>query len=273
MRCFSIWLRTVLAMGTITLSVSALHANDNDTVYVARTLNVPTEKQEGFEHNIEKNCLGTWKQLKENGVLAGVRLFEVVRVSLAEKNVPKWDFLLLYHIGETHTADELLSDERDHACLEKIAPFEMKREEVLRATPNSYYPDPIPTLKKKKPAVEYWIEYIAVRSTPMALNEYRERMRSTFGPAAAEEIHDGALYNFYALETTRVVRSAQDMPPWNQIHVNGQLIGPDVPETDCESLFLKVNPESGGCKAAFSRLDDIRTKPRVDLTRLVLETD
>jgi hypothetical protein len=258
-------------MGTMTFSVSALHADD--VVYVARTLNVPAEQQEGFKHNVEKTCFGTWKQLKEKGLVVGVRLFEVVRVGSAEKNVPKWNFLLLYQIGETRTADELLRDEGDRTCLMKIAPFDMKREEVLRATPNSYYPDPIPALKKVKPALEYWIEYINVRNTPTALNEYRERMRSTFGPVVAEEMRAGALYNFYALETVRVVKSDQDMPPWNQIHVNGHLIGPDVPEVDCESLFLKVNPASGGCKAAFSRLDDIRTKPRVDLTQLVLETD
>jgi len=271
MACFSVWLRRLVAMGTISFSVSALHTDD--VVYVARTLNVPDEKQEGFKDNVDKTCLATWKQLEEKGVLVRVRLFEVVRVASAEKNVPKWNFLLLYQIGETHTAEELLRDEGDRTCLVKIAPFEMRREEMLRATPNAYYPDPIPALKKVKPAVEYWIEYIDVRNTPTALNEYRERMRSTFGPVAAEEIHAGALYNFYALETTRVVKSGQDMPPWNQIHVNGNLIGPDIPEVDCESLFLRVNPASGGCKTAFSRLDDIRTKPRVDLTRLVLETD
>jgi hypothetical protein len=252
MTFFSVWLKTLVAMGTITLSVSALRADD--AVYVARTLNVPAAP-EGFKQRLEKTCLGTWKQLKEKGVLVGVRLFEVV--DSAEKNVPKWNFLLLYQIGETRTADELLTDEGDRGCLAKTAP----------------YPDPIPALKEAKPAVEYWVEYIDVHNTPTALNEYRERMRSTFGPFAAEKVHAGALYNFYALETVRVVKSDHDMPPWNQIHVNGLLIGPDVPEVDCESLLVKVNPASGGCKAAFSRLDDIRTKPRVDVTRLVLEAN
>lgn len=272
MTCFPIWLRTLVAIGTVPFSASALHAED--VIYVARTLNVLTDKQEGFEHNVEKTCLGTWKQLKENGVLAAVHLFEVVRVDSSDKSVPKWNFLLLYQIGKSRTADGLLTDEGDRTCLEKIAPFEMKREEVLRATPNSYYPDPIPAQKKKKPAVEYWIEYIAVRNTLTALDEYRERMRSTFGPLAAEYIRIGArYYNFYALETQRVISSTPDMPQWNQIHVNGVLTGPDVPKVDCDAILRKVNPASAGCKATFSALDAIRTKPRMDITRLVLETD
>jgi hypothetical protein len=258
-------------MGTILFSASALYAQD--ATYVARTLDVPAEKEKGFEHNVEKTCLGAWKQLKEAGVLAEVRLFEVVRIDSQEKNVPKWNFLLLYHIGKAGTPDGLFADERDRTCLEKIAPLEMKREEVLRATPNAYYPEPVPALKKKKPTVEYWIEYIAVHDTPAALNEYRERVRSTFGPLAAEGMREGSDYNFYALETIRVIRSARDMPPWNQIHVNGFLTGPGVPDLDCDSLLRKVNPASEGCKAAFLPLDAIRTKPRVDVTRLVLEMD
>jgi hypothetical protein len=260
-----------VAMGTILFSASAVYAQD--ATYVARTLNVPTEKQEGFVRNAEKTCLGAWKQLQEAGVLAEVRLFEVVRIDSQEKNVPKWNFLLLYHIGKAGTADGFIAEERDRTCLEKIAPFEMKREEVLRATPNSYYPDPIPALKKKKPTVEYWIEYIAVHDTPAALNEYRERARSTFGPLAAEDMREGGSYNFYALETLRVIRSARDMPPWNQIHVFGYPTGPGVPDLDCDAMLRKVNPGSEGCKAATLPLDAIRTKPRVDVARLVLEMD
>jgi hypothetical protein len=262
-------LRTFLTLTLLAFSLPVVGAED--VTYVALVLKVPSERQAGFAQDVEKGCLPMWKQTRGTGLVAGAQLFEVVRVDSSEKGVPDWNFVLLYHVSRSRAVDTFLREGRDRDCFEKVGPVELKREEVLRASPNSYYPLPDSSVRQMGSRVEYWIEYIAVKDTPAALNEYREAMRLTFGPFAAERIRSGVYYTFYGFETQRVVSSAPDMPLWNQVHFNGNLTRPDIPKVDCEALFLKVNPASGGCKVAFTKLDAIRTKPRVDVTRLVLE--
>lgn len=137
--------------------------------------------------------------------------------------------------------------------------FHVRRVEVLRSTPNSYYPIAAPSIRDREADVEFAIEYIAVQNTPAALDEYREAMRVTLGPRVGERVRAAVDFNFRALETASVEYSETGMPSWNQIHVNGLLPG----------TTRAARPPA--IEAIFQRLEEIRAKPRVDLTHALTE--
>jgi hypothetical protein len=111
-----------------------------------------------------------------------------------------------------------------------------------------------------------------VRETPEALNEYRETMRTTMGPALAQAIRDNMLLNFIALETVSVRYAQPGVPTWNQIHLRGYFPDKGLVTRDAlDGVLRRINPQSGGAAGVSGRLDAIRTKPREDVTRQLPE--
>ncbi|HET7697530.1 MAG TPA: hypothetical protein VFK57_17570 [Vicinamibacterales bacterium] len=256
---------------------------DDPAVYVARTLSVSAAGRDAFVACLRQKKLPVWQQMKRNGLLADHSVFETVSVRLAAPDVPAWNFLLLSHLEPSATpetffkAEENREGERPIGTRCEDAPgIETRRVEVLRSTPNSYYPRPAPGTRLPGAATEFTVpfivEYIAVRDTPEALNEYRETMRTNNGPALAQLIRDDMLLNFIALETVSVRYAQPGMPEWNQMHLRGYF--PDkgpVPPDAMDAALRRINPKSGGAAGIFGRLAAIRTKPREDVARQLPE--
>lgn len=224
--------------------------------------------------------LPPWQRMKRDGLLTDQSVFETTSVRTAAPGAPHWNFLLLSHLAPSATPDAFLKAEKKGEdkrpsgtrCTEASG-VETRRVEVLHSTPNSYHPRPPASPDAQTEfTVPYIIEYIAVRDTPEALNEYRETMRTNNGPALAQLIQENMLLNFIALETVSVRYAQPGAPRWNQIHLRGYF--PDkglVPRDALDVALRRVNPQSGGAAGVFARLDAIRTKPREDVARQLPE--
>jgi len=209
--------------------------------------------------------------------LADEAVFEVDTVLTSAPSVPRWSFLLLSHVVPGVSARAFLRAEQDAGgALASTsqpndgAPFRVLRVEVLHSTPSSYYPVPALRDRGREASAQYVVEYIAVHATPAALNEYRETMRRTIGPAVGQLVRDGKQFSFVALETVGVEASRAGMPSWNQIHLNGWL--PDVNDNSdnaFDAALLRIDPASRGSAAIFERLGAIRTRARVDVVHQV----
>jgi len=245
------------------LPAAALDVEDAPTLYLARVIFVDPANRDAYVRWLERSQRAVWQQLKRRGYLADETVFEVDKV-LSGSEVPTWNFLLLAHIASGVTAPVFLQAEReaereverstphDGAAADSV-PVKVRRVDVLRSTPNSYYP--VPEVMDAADA-EFVIEYIAVQTTQAALDEYRETMRVSIGPVVGEHMRNGTRFSFIALETVSVEFAEAGMPNWNQIHVRGGL--PDDPI-----------PWPSTLAAAYRKLDSIRTKPRIDLSHAI----
>lgn len=252
-------------------------------VYVARVISVSAQGRDGFVSCLRRRELPVWQRLKRNGLLADQSVFETTSVRLRAPGVPTWNFLLLSRLAPAVTPDAFFKAEKKRGGKRAAATrcegapgVETLRVEVLHSTPNSYYPRPAAgTRTSDAPtefAVPYIVEYIAVRESPEALDEYRETMRSNIGPAVGLLIRDNLLLNLIALETVSVRYAQPGVPNWNQIHLRGYFPekGP-VPPGVLDGALRRVNPQNGGTAGVFGRLDAIRTKPREEVARRLPE--
>jgi hypothetical protein len=227
---------------------------------------------------LESKELPIWRQLKKEGFLSTLSVFETSVVRSAESGVPEWNFLVLSHIVPSTTKEAFLvaQDKRfgmsAHSSRCAEAPSaETQRIEMLRSTANAHYPRE--TAEENRIALEenlrYSIEYITVHDTPAELNElnhYREIMRTNLGPAMGRRIQERLFFSGIALETVSVLYAQPSMSKWNQIHVMGRYPDdrrslPNAQQTGTQP----PNPPSGPNLGAT--LDSIRSKPRTDEAR------
>jgi hypothetical protein len=255
-------------------------ADPAPALYVARTIRVAPQTRESYLACLQSKEAPVWRDLKKQGVLADQSVYETTHVDTVEQNVPEWNFLLLSHLASSASPQSFLAAEDDRLgvspkssrCADTAGAGTL-RVEVLRSTPNSYYPrvskdDDQEALKEK---VSYMIEYIAVHDTPEALNQYRENMRTYNGPALDIMIRQKALFSFVALETVSVLFARPGMPNWNQIHFNGLSAaqGEKYREAwQAASRQLDPNRTVEGDVALLNRL---RTRPRIDMTKELFE--
>lgn len=262
---------------------AAMSNNDNPALYFARVISASPATRDAYVACLQERELPIWGKLKRDGLLADVSVFEVTSVLTSERGVPSWNFLFLNHLAPSVTPAVFFDGEKKgeetsvgtKRCEDQVGAA-VRRAEVLRSTPNSYYPRATPEgdRQSQERKVEYRIEYIAVQDTAADLNDYREIMRSTLGPAEGQMLTDKWDFSFIALETVSVQSSQPGMPSWNQIHINGVF-----PEKDSESAndaaydaaVRRVNPQSGGAAEVYSHLKVIRTKPREDKVRQLFE--
>jgi hypothetical protein len=194
-----------------------------------------------------------WEELKHRQALADVTVFETDTALAQTPDVPPWNFLLLTHVAPGADVKAVLQVEHQTNNATSQGSARTRRLEVLRSTPNSYYPTPAPSRAARENEAEFLIEYIAVHDTPAELNEYRETMRQTIGPSVGERVRKGEKFSFIALETVSVEYAEPGMPTWNQIHVNSGL--PDD------------LPRPAALEPFYQHLTTIRTRPRVDGVR------
>jgi imidazolonepropionase-like amidohydrolase len=246
-------------------------------MYVARVLSANESSREAFLECMQRDDLKIRQELKRKGLLSVQSVFETSSTNINTPDAPFWSFLILTRLGTTarsedlFRAEEQLSKKGKRANCFDGAGVETRRIEVLRTTPNSFYPHGVGgDLRSDEFSVRYIVEYIAVQNTPAALDEYRETMRTMLGPVQGHMIKEGSLLNFIALETVSVKYSQSGMPEWNQIHVRGgnfpegKMPSPS-PGMDRALKFLF--PSSGGASVVFGRLRTIRTKRREDVAR------
>jgi hypothetical protein len=253
---------------------------ERPAVYVARVLSVSAEGRDAFVSCLRQEALPVWRRVRRDGLLADHSVFETASVRLATPGAPHWNFLLLSHLAPSATPDTFLEAEQNRerkqpavTRCEQGPGVETRRVEVLHSTPNSYHPRLTPSPDAQAEfTVPYIVEYIAVRETPEALNEYRETMRTNNGPALALLIRDNMLLNFIALETVSVRYAQPGVPRWNQIHLRGYFPDKGLVTRDAlDGALRRTNPQSGGAAGVFGRLDAIRTKPREDVARQLPE--
>ena len=245
---------------------ATLNVEHAPTLYLARVISVDPANRDAYVRWLERSQRPVWQELKRRGYLADETVFELTKV-VSGSAVPSWNFLLLAHIASGVTAPVFLQAERegelstrhDGAAGDSV-PFAMRRSEVLRSTPNSYYPVPAASNRNREAEAEFLIEYIAVQNTPAALDEYRESMRVSIGPAIGERVRNGTGFSFFALETLSVEFAEAGMPNWNQIHVSGLL-----PRRTDEPHM----PWPPAVAAVLGKLESIRTKPRIDRSHAI----
>jgi hypothetical protein len=255
---------------------SQFSAKTESGFYIAQIIAVPETNQDSYVSCLRQKSLPLWQGLKRDLVLQDSSTYELITIYDSDPNVPNWNFLLLFHLTpETKPHDYLqrVKSLDDKSCAGQVGAKTL-RMEVLRPTPNSSYPRATPEDDREaiQSKVEYGVEYIAVRNMPEDLNAYREIMSSSLGPAVGKVlIPKGLTFGLTALETVSVEYSAEGMPSWNQIHINATLPSHHLTAEERDSAILQVNPKSGGNTEIVERLDQIRTKPRVDKVRELYE--
>jgi hypothetical protein len=246
--------------------------------YVVRTISVKDSQRDAFLKCMQRDDLRIRKDLKRKGLLSEQSVFETSSTNINTPDAPFWNFLILSRLGTTSRpedffrAEESFSKKKKHKNCFEAPGIETRRIEVLRTTPNSFYPhgaggDP----RSDEFSVRYIVEYIAVQNTTAVLDEYRETMRKMLGPVQGHMVKEGSLLNFIAMETVSVKYSQSGMPEWNQIHVRGGNFPEDrkrvSPSPEIDRALKLLYPNSGGASVVFGRLKEIRTKPREDVAR------
>jgi hypothetical protein len=267
----------MLALGEIAVGQ---YVQDQNPEYIARTVSVSDSDRVAFLHCMRRD-LRIRKRLKREGQLSEQSVFETTSTTIKTADTPFWNFLILTRVGSSVRSEDYFSAEekifkksRRMNCFDSPG-IETRRVEMLRTTPNSFYPGPRNPRGDSRSAefsARYILEYIAVQNTPAALDEYRETMRTKLGPAVGLLITEGRLLNLIALETVSVRYSQSGMPEWNQIHIRGG----NSPEKGAvrpamDRVLKSMDPNSGGAAAVYGRLDAIRTKPREDVARQLEE--
>lgn len=264
---------------------------DSLALYVVRVLAVSPEKLSGYAACLRERHAPIWRTLRSARLLAEATVFEVDSVVHSDPNVPAWNLVIFLHLepGVSPTAyvaaEQMAEDSSTTArgCDDR-AGVQVRRAEVMRSTPNSYYPtiipDTYPTIIPDRRwlagerKVDYLVEYIRVRDTPHDLNEYREIMRTIVGPATGRLTHADLEPGFIALETISVQYSQSGMPNWNQLHINATYPAKEAADDSAfDSLVRQLDPRGGGVEALNARIAEIRTKPREDQVRPLLDLE
>jgi hypothetical protein len=248
--------------------------------YVARVVSVNYPNRHAFLTCMQRQDLKIRQESKRKGFLSEQSVFETISTNINTPDAPFWNFLILTRLGararpeDFFRAEEQLNKKGKRANCFDAAGIDTRRIEVLRTTPNSFYPYGDQSRSEEEHSAKYIVEYIAVQNTTAALDEYRETMRTTLGPVQRHMIKEGSLLNFIALETVSVKSSQSGMPDWNQIHVRGGNFPEGKmpsPSPGMDRTLKLLYPNSGGASAVFGRLRAIRTKPREDVARQLRE--
>ena len=120
-----------------------------------------------------------------------------------------------------------------------------------------------------RPDLTFVVEFIPVKNRTDALDEYRETMRTSIGPAVGRLVQENQLYSMVALETAKVLQRSKAPFDWNQLHIRGYYPEVGATPTLMTRYMKELNPSRGDFRQVFHRLDAIRTKPRDDIAQEV----
>lgn len=229
---------------------------------VAQTFSAPAEASNAFIECLERSAKGGWSGLRRSGELLSNRVFRKVGQRNGQPGID-WSVLIVSAAKSDTSAPALVAVPQ--RCSRSTG-TRLVRAEIMRATPASYHPAPVSRLIR--PDLAFVVEFIDVRNEVAALEEYRETMRTSIGPAVGRLVRENKLYSMIGLETAKVMQHSDSRFDWNQLHIRGYY--PEVASRLAMSRYMQeVNPRRGGFSQVFGRLDAIRTKPRDDIAQEV----
>ena len=235
--------------------------------YVAQTIAIKG-KQGAFIQWLTTNHMPVARQLRQDGLLAGQRVYALVWATESKSETVEWDYLILYELPEGVAPANFLSSAAALLNTDAAAadgPFETYRVEVLDSTPDAYFPLPS-TAAQGDRTLAYTVEYINVHED--ALADYQKSMILNSGPAMKKLVAQGFVHSFNALETTQLVYAKPGAQTWNQIHIIGfkplNLLR-FIPTYD--QALQQVTPDGQGFDAVVAHLNEICENTRVDLAR------
>jgi hypothetical protein len=247
--------------------------DEGPAVFVWRIISVGAAQRDAFVACLAQSALPFWRDLKKEGLLAKVSVFETTSVEKSEPGVPAWNFVISSELAQDATADSFLQDLGKRKGCEGAPGIELRRIETLKTTPNVHYAratvegDRIAREKK----VEFRIEYIAV--DPAKLDRWNEIYSLIAGPAKGLQVRDGSYFSVDALLTVKVDYSQTGMPDWNCIHVLGGLPGIDraAARAALDAAIRQISPGGGSFQELMAPLSSFATNSRNDRVRQMFE--
>lgn len=233
----------------------AFHAN-----FLTRLVSVQPDMDKAFIAHLRDCYMPVWYQLRSDGVVSSINVFELNQMESTIPETPPWRYLLLAELNPQATPDDLLNAEKDSGCQERSdrSLFTILRVERMSCTPNSYYAMPEPAYRDAASGIDYLIEFIGVEDSPSFLTKYRDLMSNYFGPANGFLVERGMLHCFIALETAEILFEATGVPGWNQIHVSDDWNVGD--EVDWDAVYVDLFRSQFSCEldSVLAELPPIR---------------
>ena len=222
---------------------NAFHGN-----FVIRLISVQPDMDKAFIAHLHDCLMPVWYQLRSDGVVSSINVFELNQMESTIAETPPWRYLLLAKLAPQATPDDLLNAEKASSCQERSdsSLFTVLRTERMSCTPNSCYAMPEPAYQDAASGIDYLIEFIDVEESSSFLTKYRDLMSSYFGPANGLLVKRGMLHCFIALETTEVLFQADGVPGWNQLHVSDHWDVGD--EVDWDAVYSDLFRKEFSCE-------------------------
>ena len=233
---------------------------------VAQTFFGPAETSNVFVNCLERSAKRRWSQLRRAGKLLSNHVYRKVGQRNGQPGVD-WSVLIVSAATSDRSAPALIGVPR--RCSRSTG-MKLIRADIMRATPASYHP--APDSRPMRPDLAFVVEFIPVKNRTDALEEYRETMRTSIGPAVGRLVWENQLYSMVALETAKVLQRSNAPFEWNQLHIRGYYPEVGTTPTLMTRYMQEVNPRRGDFRQVFRRLDAIRTKPRDDIAQEVSRT-
>jgi len=268
--------RFILAIGCMAAYSQTVPVPDEGpAVFVFRILSVGEAQRDAFVACLAKSDLPFWRDLKKEGLLAKVSVFETTSVTSSEPGVPAWNFVISSEVAGEASADSFLKALGKRKGCASAPGIELRRVETLKTTPNVHYARATVEGDRiaREKSVEFRIEYLAV--DPAKLDRWNELYSTIAGPAAGLVIQGGATFSTDALLTVRVNYSQPGMPDWNCIHVLGGF--PGAKRGALDAAVRQISPGIGSFQelmAPFGGAGTVGagvTQPRMDRVRQLFE--
>ena len=204
--------------------------DEGPAVFVFRIISMGSAQRDAFVACLAKSDLPFWRDLKKKGLLAKVSVFETTSATRPKPEMPAWNFVISSQLAEGANADSFLQAVEKRKGCENAAGIEVRRVQTLRTTPNCNRARSTPAddLKARESKVEFFIEYIAVKDTPEALDRYRKFMSLYECLGDNTMIRDfnrgdGWWFGAVPLETVKVNYSQPGMPDWSHMDFVGYI--------------------------------------------------
>jgi hypothetical protein len=238
--------------------------------FVARLISLESGTDSAFVAYLSDCYLPVWEQLRTDGIVSSVSVFELGYYDSTAASTSIQDYLVLAELGPLAKPADLTDAEQASACpgCQDTPDYSVLRSAYMSCTPNSCYGMPEPTYQDAATELLYLVEMIGVEETLDYLAKYRELMSKYFGPANGAVVESGMLHCFVALENTEVLFTRKGAVPWNQIHISddwdagGEVdwdsVYVDLFRTkfscDLDSVWAELPPTDGSSADCYGRL-------------------
>jgi hypothetical protein len=200
-----------------------------------------------FIAHLQDCYLPVWNQLRNDGIVSAVSVFELSPYDSTTTITSAQDYLVLAELAPQAKPTDLMNAEKVSACPgnQDFPILPVLRSALMSCTPNSCYGTPEPAYQDASSGIYFLVELIGVEETPSALAKYREVMTKYGGPANGMLVERGMLHCFVALENVNLMSDTPGAVPWNQIHISDDWDeGGDV---DWDSVYTELFQTEFSC--------------------------